>query len=74
MEIFKDDEYCYSQIKEARELFGSRNTTRKQFEALEKVLGLIYLHNDGKPAEIALSTLDEATIRKFYFETNIWGN
>jgi hypothetical protein len=72
IKMFKDDNYCKEQLVEARKIFGDINTTREQYEAMEEVVGLIYLYNDNLQC-LAEATLHEATIRKVGFEINYWG-
>ena len=71
-ELFKSKEYCFEQIREARELFGSPETTEEQYDAMERVLALGCLYC---PIDIAIlfeSTLYEAGLRKVYYLTRIW--
>ena len=70
--LFEDKEYCYSQIREARELFGNVNTTRKQFDAMVRVLGFGYLYCPEEIRGIFLSTLDESVRREFWYISNVW--
>lgn len=71
-ELFNDKEYCYSQIREAREIFGNRNTTREQFDAMMRALafGMLYCPEDIRT--FFESTLKEATLRQCHYEFNIW--
>ncbi len=71
-ELFENDDYCFDQISEARELFSNRSTTKKQFKAMEDVLGFIYMWGSEKVSKYALLTLDESQKRKFYFITSFW--
>lgn len=68
----KDEVYCKEQIILARKAFGDRRTTRAQFEAMEKCLGMIYLHGPSSLMPIVLATLDEATYRKSHYILHFW--
>jgi hypothetical protein len=72
-DAFKDKEYCFEQIKEARKLFGNKNTTEEQYEAMEKVLGFAYLYCPEEIKSLVFATLNEAERRKIHFILNIWG-
>jgi len=63
---------CKDDILKAREAFGSTETTRKQYNAIEKALGMIYLYGPDEVKSIALATIEESIARKVYFEMNIW--
>lgn len=65
---YKDIENCRNEIRTARELMGNKNTTRQQFEAMEKGLGILYLNCPEDFQEMALAHIQEAQRRKFYIE------
>jgi len=69
---FKDKNFCFSQLREARELFGNKNTTRKQYEAMEKVLALVYLYCPEEIQSQVLAIINELELRKNFFEIKIW--
>lgn len=71
-EIWSDPEYCKSEIMKAREIMSSRKTTRKQFEQIQKALGLMYLHCPDEMAGHAYACLQEATMRYVFFDMGIW--
>ncbi|MEE9540816.1 MAG: hypothetical protein V3V85_04895, partial [Candidatus Thorarchaeota archaeon] len=62
----------YSQIREAREIFGNTKTTEIQYDAMERALGFMYLHCPKNLLGIVYATLMEATRRRFYFECNVF--
>ena len=72
-EIFSEKEYCYGQISEARKIFGNKETTKAQYDAMEDALGLGILYAPDEDVALAFqATLHEATMRKFYFITGVW--
>jgi len=71
-EIYKDKEYCLGQLMVAREAFGNKNTTREQYDQIEKCLAMMYLYCPEEIHLHVLSTLGEADWRKKYYEENIW--
>lgn len=70
--IYDDSEYCTSEILLARKIFGNRNTTEDQFEAMLKGLGLMVLYCPEEIKVLAQSTFMEATMRKAYY-LSLWG-
>lgn len=71
-ELFKTKDYCFKQIREARGLFGSRETTEEQYDAMERVLALGFLYCPRDIAILFESTLYEAGLRRSFYITNIW--
>lgn len=69
--IYDDIEYCRKEILLARVIFGNKNTTREQYEAMEKGLALIFLYCPEELTIIAQATLNEATYRQSFFE-DLW--
>jgi len=67
IEYYSDKENCYTDIKLAREAFGSTKTTEEQYDQLEKALGIMFLHCPEEISGIVEATLREATARRFYF-------
>ena len=71
-EHYSDEETCRAEISEARQIFGDKTTNRKQFEAMQKALGLMYLYCPKTMMQLVKSTLDESVIRETYFELLFW--
>jgi hypothetical protein len=71
-ENFSDKEFCMSQLREAREIFGNRNTTKEQYEAMERVLSFAFLYCPEEIQFMVEATLNEAELRKIYFLTSVW--
>ena len=65
-EYYSVAENCYADLGEARKAFAA-TTTRDQFEQMEKTVGIMYLYCPPECKVAALSTLQEATMRKPYF-------
>jgi len=70
--IYDDIDYCRKEIQLARTIFGNRNTTEEQFEAMIKGLALVNFYCPDELKTIAQATLIEATMRKVYF-LPLWG-
>jgi hypothetical protein len=71
-EYYTDPKNCYADILAARKAWGVTTITPKEFDGLEKGLGLLYLNCPKDLQALALATLDEATIRRTHFEVRIW--
>lgn len=71
---FSDIENCKHDLITARKAFGNRNTTQEQYDQMEKSLGLMYLYCPESIQPMVQATLHEATIRRLWFEMNIWNN
>jgi len=69
--IYDDVEYCNKEIISARGLFGNKNTTEDQYEAMLKGLGLVVLYCPKELKVFAQATFMEATMRKPYFQ-KLW--
>jgi hypothetical protein len=67
-EYYSDKENCFADIREARKAFGSTTTTEEQYDQMEKALGIMYLHCPEDIQDIVLSTIQEAEIRRLWFE------
>ena len=67
IEYFSDKQNCYTDIKLARDAFGSTLTTADEYDQMEKTLGIMFLHCPVEISEIVLATIQEATWRKPYF-------
>lgn len=67
MNIFKDKEYCKSQLFEAEKVFSNKNTTPKQYEQMKKTLSLMCLHCSDELCGVVLAILEEASYREQYF-------
>lgn len=70
-EIYQNEEYCFSEIRTARDAFGSRKTTRKQYEGMLTGVARMYLYCPESIQPIVYATLLEAKMREPYFEP-IW--
>ena len=66
-EYFQVKENCYTDIKLARDAFGSTLTTEDQYDQLEKTLGIMYLHCPTEIMSIVEATIREAGWRRPYF-------
>ena len=62
--IYKDKEYCYSEIRNARKVFGQSGITLEKWECMERGLAFMYAYCPEDLRVIVLSTLEEAGIRK----------
>jgi len=70
---FQSAENCYRDLGYARKLFGSTRTTEPEYDAMEKALGIMFLHCPEDLQDIVHATMFEATQRRFYFEIR-WSN
>jgi hypothetical protein len=71
-EVYEDINKCRQDIILARKIFGDKTTTEKQYDAMEKSLGMMFLYCPEEIKGIVQATLWEAQRRRFYFEMNIW--
>jgi len=69
---FKDHEYVCKQMLIARKAFGSKNTTRDQYDAMEKCLSLMFVHCPYDLSSRVYATLQEAVRRRVHFELHFW--
>jgi hypothetical protein len=67
-DYFKVKENCFNDLNEARQKFGSTHTTEAEYDALEKGLGIMYLHCPEDLQDMVLATMHEATARRVYHE------
>ena len=65
--FYSSDENCISDLAMARELFGSKSTTEKQYDGMLRGLAAIYLYCPEKFRDTVLATIDEAHRRELYF-------
>lgn len=72
--LFEDVDYCRKQILIALESAGNRNTTRDQYDQIEKTLGLIYLYCPESFTSTALFAVEELSRRRPYFELGWFNN
>jgi len=72
-DYFQVRENCFSDLGEARRKFCSTRTTEAEYDALEKGLGIMYLHCPEELQIIVLATMDEAAFRRLHF-VSIWAN
>lgn len=70
-EIYNNEEYCFSEIRTARDAFGNRKTTRTQYEGMLLGLARMCLYCPSDIQAIVYATLLEAKMREPYFES-IW--
>lgn len=40
-ELFGDKKFCYEEIARIRKMFGNKNTTRRQYDALIQTVGFM---------------------------------
>ena len=71
-EHYSSEEQCKQEIVEARKIFGNKTTTREQFDAMQKALGLMYLYCPENMQGIVKATLNESVIRETHFKMYIW--
>ena len=69
---FSDKDYVCDQLLIAHKAFGSKDTTRDQYDAMEKCLGLMYLHCPEDMSSLVYATLQEAVRRRVHFELHFW--
>jgi hypothetical protein len=67
-ELFKDKEYCYRELAEARKLWGNKDTTEAQFDQLETTLTLMLVHCPSDIQYAVQASIREAGMRRTYFE------
>ena len=65
-ELFKDEHYCYSELRKAREVFSSIESTDAQLDAVDKTLALCLLYCPEDIKDIVEATLLESTMRRCY--------
>ena len=70
-EYYQVKENCYTDLKLARDAFGSTLTTEDQYDAMEKGLGIMYLHCPEGVMDIVEATMWEASWRRPYFKFGI---
>jgi len=66
-EYYSVKENCFTDICEARKAFGSTLTTEEQYDAMEKGLGIMFLHCPEEISGIVEATIMEADMRRHYF-------
>ncbi len=67
IEYYSNKDNCYADICTARKAFGSTLTTEDQYDAMEKGLGIMYMHCPEEISMQVLATIEEATFRREYF-------
>lgn len=70
-EIFRNVEYCKSELLRARDVFGDRRTTEVEYDACERVVTMILIHGPEEIVETARATLLEMGYRRLFFE-RLW--
>ena len=71
-ELCKDKKYCLEEVGRARQLFGDRRTTRKQFDCLISSLLFMLAYCPEECRFIIEGTFREASMRQAYFELGVW--
>ena len=66
-EFYSQKDNCLKEIRKARELFGNRSTTEKQYTGMESALSYMYLYCPDEIRNSVESTLQEAEMRKPMF-------
>lgn len=66
-EYYQDKENCFADIRAARKAFGSTETTEDAYDQMEKALGIMYLHCPEEIQGAVLATINEAEIRRLWF-------
>lgn len=67
--LFKDKEYCFTEIRRAREIFTSSTYTLEKADRLIKGLALMLLYCPEEIYYQVLSSIEEADIRSQYTHT-----
>lgn len=67
-EYFQNTDNCKRDICKARQIFGNITTTEAEYDAMEKTLGLMYLHCPEDLQMIVFATLEEAETRRFFHQ------
>ncbi len=73
-EYYSDKENCFTDLRAARAAFGSTQTTEDQYDAMEKGLGIMFLHCPDEISHIVEATMQEATWRRSYFNFGGYGH
>lgn len=69
--LFADKDYCIKELIRSRDVFGNKNTTRDQYDAMQKCLAAMYLYCPEEIQDHVYAHLLEAEKRRSYFEF-IW--
>lgn len=69
--LYKNKDYCIQELLKSRNVFGNKNTTRKQYDAMQTCLAGMYLYCPEELQDHVYTHLLESEKRKFYYE-NIW--
>lgn len=67
-EYYNKKENCFKDLVAARRLFGDKNTTKKQYEGMERALAFMYLYAPDEILTLVWGTIKEAGMRKVYFK------
>jgi len=70
-ELYKDKQYCYSEILEARKIFGTVPFTYEKGELLLKGLCLMLFHCPEEIKDTVEATIYETSRRMLYALTGI---
>jgi len=71
--LYSNEDICLDLIRDSRKVFGNRETTEKQYDAMMKTLSFAYLYCPKDIQTLMLSTINEAEMRRTAFMT-IWSN
>ena len=70
--VYADPENCKKDILLARKTFGNRNTTMRQYDLMQRALGMMCLYCPKSLLVIVHATMNEAMSRRIYFEFGPW--
>lgn len=70
--LYSDIDKCKKDLLLAREKFGLVTTTKRQYDAIEKALAMMYLYCPESIRETVYATLLESSHRRMHYELNIW--
>lgn len=69
--VFSNKEHVQQCLVEAREIFGSTETTEKQYEGMMKALGFCIIYGPEELQVLIDATIMEANMRFPYFLTQL---
>lgn len=65
---FADKEYCFSEMQEARKIFGDRNQlTLEKADNILKMMAMMYLYCPDEIRDLVEGCLYELELRRYYF-------
>ena len=71
---FASKNNCIQDLTVARDAFGNKNTTRKQYAGMLKGLGLMLMYCPEDIQSLVESTINEAIVRQIQYELHIWND